>query len=833
MSANPVVLQHPAPSPMPAQAPKCHQHKQKQPKRQQGGGSTPTSGQPKATTTTSSADATDVAKRAPRLRPSNGNHLAGPCRNCSAEVSPQWRRGTPDKPVLCNACGIRLRRHKCLEDAISTGHCKGRSMQGIMQAAAITNNLQNLAGITHPMLLWMMPQVPQTANPAAQVTSTGTGTGANSSSSTKSQPVQSGSVMIPTSAVGAPTSHSLPPAGAAGSVSPSVGVAAPSTVKVEANSQPASTSAIMHDTAKSIMACSARSNESSRSDLAATSQQQVSTDTPGISQKPINMLPFGLLPSQFMWPLTGQLTGSTPPLPLPNLGQVIGFPVGSTAANSLMAAAELSRRGGLVIGSPAGCMTSAVSHSSNPLLPVTVQGVNSQSVQGSTGTGFAPFSALSITSQLPHQLALQGQHPSLVASTFANMGMPSIPVPLIPAAGLPFGMAPNYIPLSSVSTAAAAPIGCPIPAVGMSEAVPSMPVVTDLARTGSSQVPAPSNNTNGAAANTSAAASQQPAEHNGLLRQNSRVSVIGNASTSTLDPVVLSSTDAQPGAQNSSRKAAVSVGKLPSKRRQLKRSSSSSGHASSSSPKRQKVDRRHGSRKRKVLRASVPESTARCAALDDCTDNEHSQDLSEALWQPNHLEAGDMSSDAALLDLELETSDTMHTDMGSNGGSDSTFDMPYSSDDGRNTSDSSNLGVGGLHPDQQETTTAAHKLLADGNLSFGITSTTAGILCSSDPLVALDHDQEAYDEPNCDFSEMSMPNALDLPLNVHDPTSESWGNSALSSLGTFDQLSSGFDQDSQLSTLNAQQLKDDYQPALCMHAQCLKELLHMNAVVTD
>lgn len=34
----------------------------------------------------------------------------GPCDHCGATASPQWRRGPPAKPVLCNACGTRYRR---------------------------------------------------------------------------------------------------------------------------------------------------------------------------------------------------------------------------------------------------------------------------------------------------------------------------------------------------------------------------------------------------------------------------------------------------------------------------------------------------------------------------------------------------------------------------------------------------------------------------------------------------------------------------------------------------------------------------------------------------
>jgi hypothetical protein len=32
------------------------------------------------------------------------------CCHCSATESPQWRRGTHEKPLVCNACGTRFRR---------------------------------------------------------------------------------------------------------------------------------------------------------------------------------------------------------------------------------------------------------------------------------------------------------------------------------------------------------------------------------------------------------------------------------------------------------------------------------------------------------------------------------------------------------------------------------------------------------------------------------------------------------------------------------------------------------------------------------------------------
>lgn len=41
----------------------------------------------------------------------------GPCNHCGATESPQWRRGPPSKPCLCNACGTRYRRSNALPAA--------------------------------------------------------------------------------------------------------------------------------------------------------------------------------------------------------------------------------------------------------------------------------------------------------------------------------------------------------------------------------------------------------------------------------------------------------------------------------------------------------------------------------------------------------------------------------------------------------------------------------------------------------------------------------------------------------------------------------------------
>jgi hypothetical protein len=34
--------------------------------------------------------------------------LGGPCQHCHVSTSVCWRRGPPEKPVLCNACGSRF-----------------------------------------------------------------------------------------------------------------------------------------------------------------------------------------------------------------------------------------------------------------------------------------------------------------------------------------------------------------------------------------------------------------------------------------------------------------------------------------------------------------------------------------------------------------------------------------------------------------------------------------------------------------------------------------------------------------------------------------------------
>jgi len=50
----------------------------------------------------------------PSLSLGPGGSGGPPCDNCGALESPQWRKGPPDKPRLCNACGARYLRTRAL-----------------------------------------------------------------------------------------------------------------------------------------------------------------------------------------------------------------------------------------------------------------------------------------------------------------------------------------------------------------------------------------------------------------------------------------------------------------------------------------------------------------------------------------------------------------------------------------------------------------------------------------------------------------------------------------------------------------------------------------------
>lgn len=59
--------------------------------------------------------------------------IGGPCRHCGARDSPQWRKGPPCKPILCNACGTRFRRTHQLMHQYGGG---GGSRKSITSAAS-------------------------------------------------------------------------------------------------------------------------------------------------------------------------------------------------------------------------------------------------------------------------------------------------------------------------------------------------------------------------------------------------------------------------------------------------------------------------------------------------------------------------------------------------------------------------------------------------------------------------------------------------------------------------------------------------------------------------
>lgn len=52
-------------------------------------------------------------KKRPARREGAGERK-GPCAHCGVMESPQWRKGPPKKPILCNACGTRYMRTKSL-----------------------------------------------------------------------------------------------------------------------------------------------------------------------------------------------------------------------------------------------------------------------------------------------------------------------------------------------------------------------------------------------------------------------------------------------------------------------------------------------------------------------------------------------------------------------------------------------------------------------------------------------------------------------------------------------------------------------------------------------
>lgn len=62
------------------------------------------------------ADAAAAAGQAGQAGCRRSLALRGPCYHCGTTISSQWRSGPPDKPVLCNACGLYYRKVSSLPD---------------------------------------------------------------------------------------------------------------------------------------------------------------------------------------------------------------------------------------------------------------------------------------------------------------------------------------------------------------------------------------------------------------------------------------------------------------------------------------------------------------------------------------------------------------------------------------------------------------------------------------------------------------------------------------------------------------------------------------------
>lgn len=61
----------------------------------------------------------------------SANPCSGPCDNCGARDSPQWRHGSKSKPIVCNACGIRFLRTGSFDKAVVSlpGSCSNQRQQ--------------------------------------------------------------------------------------------------------------------------------------------------------------------------------------------------------------------------------------------------------------------------------------------------------------------------------------------------------------------------------------------------------------------------------------------------------------------------------------------------------------------------------------------------------------------------------------------------------------------------------------------------------------------------------------------------------------------------------
>lgn len=76
--------------------------------------------------------ASAAASTTPTKRSGSQYKPGGPCDHCGVTESPQWRRGPPNKPQLCNACGTRYRRTGTLgagSNASSSSHLSSRKRE--------------------------------------------------------------------------------------------------------------------------------------------------------------------------------------------------------------------------------------------------------------------------------------------------------------------------------------------------------------------------------------------------------------------------------------------------------------------------------------------------------------------------------------------------------------------------------------------------------------------------------------------------------------------------------------------------------------------------------
>ncbi|KAF8066351.1 hypothetical protein HT031_002675 [Scenedesmus sp. PABB004] len=92
----------------------------------------------KAATTLAAATALDAGPALaakPAQRPFH-HKGGGPCDHCGVLESPQWRRGPPAKPILCNACGTRYRRTHNLGPPIPSSGRPGGGRQPASSTAS-------------------------------------------------------------------------------------------------------------------------------------------------------------------------------------------------------------------------------------------------------------------------------------------------------------------------------------------------------------------------------------------------------------------------------------------------------------------------------------------------------------------------------------------------------------------------------------------------------------------------------------------------------------------------------------------------------------------------